>query len=570
LGAHHTPARGHRARWYRRAPFADVTTPKHPRHAGGDPDMSGDVAALTRTRRSSRRRAWRVTPLDVSGASEYAAEDTFAGVLCGYLFNAEAERTALGLTVGEGEECCIALEPIADVALPFSPQLSVVSMHPQFTGVQLLCGHRFSAVSLLWHWCTAPMTCPMCRAPYAPFVRGCQQQARSCKVENFPARSWRQLRGIVREQQYETMRTQDRESMQLVMESVMDTSMQTVLSGADAFFIALSVQRPDGGTLLRFLSMLRTSSTEEALEENTLRFMVPRASVRRFSAAVSSFMAGDAAGPVASTDAAPATTLVQSTVMLRMPFGHSAESLMVPVAKAANIDLPVTARLSSADVPEAPPSQVAFDNGLEDPAALLAVTYVNATLTSQRAHYAPTQPERAAAGPTTASQQAGTASTAPAAPAPGARMRAHAAHVAHAARAPPVALAAPPAALSTSDSESISRGLSAHFSTDDNNNNNNNNDSNSNNDDNSNRVPGDAAPSPALVSQTDNALLDHPLDAARFTTISARCVDAGGALDMEFYRYAGPGSTTMLSMAFSIDLNHVLNTTAHYMSENMV
>ena len=85
---------------------------------------------------SLRRHAWRVQPLSEStGTPACTSHGSRQTILCGYLFNAHAERCALGLGVGEGEECCITLEPIADARLSFSDKILVSSFHPSLTGV---------------------------------------------------------------------------------------------------------------------------------------------------------------------------------------------------------------------------------------------------------------------------------------------------------------------------------------------------------------------------------------------------------------------------------------------------
>jgi hypothetical protein len=120
------------------------------------------------------------------------------------------------------------------------------------------------------------------------------------------------------------------------------------------------------------------------------------------------------------------------------------------------------------------------------------------------------------------------------------------AHAAHAAHAPLVAPTQHARALSGPESARITSGLAAIFN---------------------NAPPGARNPEPA-PSEAAEAML-HPLVASRFTTVSAPCVDAVGALDIEFYRIAGPGSDTMLSIALSVDVFSILNTTAQYLTSGI-
>lgn len=467
-----------------------------------DLDKVGDVAMLARRPSSTRRRVWRVTPLGETNTNEYATQGDNTTVMCGHLFNAEAERTALGLGVGQGEECCIALEPIADVVLPFCTDLRVVSMHPQFTGVQLRCGHRFSAVSLLWYWCTTAMICPICRAQYAATIDGRLQGVRPSSVENFPCVSWRLLRGLVRAHWDEVMRDQEQQSMQFIAENVVDDSMQTVIGSVDAYFVALSVQRVDGSSMVRFLPLLRTSSNEQVLEENILRYMVPRASIRRFSAAVSSFMTADAAQDGGDTSMSTSTSM-QSSILLRIAFGDDGESIMVPVAHVVDINLPVLA--PGAALQQAAPAAMAFDNGLEDSPTELGMAFVN-----------------------TSHVHVGVGTWG------GVGEHQQGAHHTHVARGVPLE----PVAVSSTTRHTREPEHTAH------------------------------AVSPTAEHPAAGALLSASMP-SRSSAVSAPCVDATGELTMDFYRFSGVGSDTLLSMTFSVDLLSVLRTTSHYLSSSI-
>ena len=475
-------------------------------------EATGDVAMLAHRPSSTRKRVWRVTPVSETDGCERARWGDDTSVVCGHLFNAEAERTALGLGVGPGEECCIALEPIADVVLPFCTDLRVVPMHPQFTGVELRCGHRFSAVSLLWHWCTATMICPICRAQYAPTVGGRLQEVQACSVGNFPPRSWQLLRRLVRAHWDGVRRDQEQESMQFIAENVVDDSMQTVMGSVDAYFLALSVQQADESTMVRFLPLQRTSSNEQVLEESVLRFMVPRASISRFSSAVSSFITNDAAVAPRGDDTNMSTsTRMQTSIMLRIAFGRDGESIMIPVAQIVDINLPVLT--PRAAVQQAAPAPMAFDNGLEDAAAVLGVAYVNTTAGAHTSHVARsgvplepiTFPEPADVAPMQPEFAHHTASSAP-----DPRQTLH-----------PVATPSPP-----------------------------------------------LCPSPQVGPHRSFDAVPNAAEPQRSSAIYAPCVGATGEMAMQFYRFAGVGTNTLLSMGLSVDLLGVLRTTSQYLSSD--
>ena len=138
-----------------------------------------------------RKNAWYVSPVDLPGCmhdNKYCGEN----VLCGHLFDAAAEGSCRRPSVSI-EECCIAMESIADARLSFSDCIHVRKSQENLTGVQLLCGHRFSAVNLLWYWCMSPMICPVCRAKYVGVTCSTsrsREKPRPCKLENFPTSFW--------------------------------------------------------------------------------------------------------------------------------------------------------------------------------------------------------------------------------------------------------------------------------------------------------------------------------------------------------------------------------------------
>ena len=236
----------------------------------------------TPIRHSTRRRPWYVHPvsdvLDTCGQSPK--------VLCGSLFNAEAERVALGQTKGEGEECCIAMEPIAEADLAFAPGLRVQQLYPEFTGVELLCGHRFSAVCLLWHWCLSPMVCPICRAH---FSLGAKEPVQ-CMHENFPIGARKALSIRIRLIKAQEVAEQELASTEYIMEGMLHEAMgnivqqtiQDILNDPRSFHVILSIQNGVHADVVRCLQLHRAPDTLSGLMQS-MRFNVQYSHLRRFS-----------------------------------------------------------------------------------------------------------------------------------------------------------------------------------------------------------------------------------------------------------------------------------------------
>jgi len=67
---------------------------------------------------------------------------------------------------GDGEECSVTMQPIAEATLDFlpadAPRAPVVA-RPELTKGTLPCGHSFSALALLYHFAKNCMRCPNCR-----------------------------------------------------------------------------------------------------------------------------------------------------------------------------------------------------------------------------------------------------------------------------------------------------------------------------------------------------------------------------------------------------------------------
>lgn len=76
-------------------------------------------------------------------------------VNCGWLYEPKEE-----------EEDCISMERMVESRLEDAPSAQVDSMYPHLRGVELLCGHKFCAVNLLWSWVLSKMCCPVCRREF--------------------------------------------------------------------------------------------------------------------------------------------------------------------------------------------------------------------------------------------------------------------------------------------------------------------------------------------------------------------------------------------------------------------
>lgn len=290
---------------------------------------------------STRRHAWRVQPVSAStGNPAYNSTGSRQTVLCGYLFNADAERRALGQGVGEGEECCITLEPIADARLEFSDTIRVSCFSPMLTGVELLCGHRFSASNLLWHWCMSPMVCPMCRAPYllhcgtigstprTDVVPGCSA------VDNFPSSYWRLLRGIMEEHTRERTRALEQEDQSAIVDAVMTDVLENVLETAPTFFLMVSFVGTGLHSTHHSIRLRHMITPGEATDdENLLRLAVPRAATRYLSRVLN---AVDRGTPVSEH-----YSHMTAAVLVEVGTTSTGVTIMLPVTEFPDHPLPI-------------------------------------------------------------------------------------------------------------------------------------------------------------------------------------------------------------------------------------
>lgn len=64
---------------------------------------------------------------------------------------------------GENEECPITQELISTSFLEFLPNVSFRKENPEFSKIQLECGHAFSAMAITYHFFKNGMLCPLCR-----------------------------------------------------------------------------------------------------------------------------------------------------------------------------------------------------------------------------------------------------------------------------------------------------------------------------------------------------------------------------------------------------------------------
>ena len=260
--------------------------------------ISSIVHSMGSRPHSTRRHAWHVQPVSpVTGAALYSPIGSRHTVLCGHLFNAQAERHALGLSIGEGEQCCITLEPIADATLSFAETVTVSRFHRNLTGVELLCGHRFSAVNLLWHWCMSPMICPICRAPYAPhrllmgkedLIPGSLIVPVSSAVENFPVAYWGQLVGIITENARERALLAQQENRRSIVDALMADVVDTVFAPSQDYFLLLSFVGVGWVNTRHSVRMRRNTTNETVVVDGVMRFSIQRAATRYLSGLIHS------------------------------------------------------------------------------------------------------------------------------------------------------------------------------------------------------------------------------------------------------------------------------------------
>ena len=76
----------------------------------------------------------------------------------------ECAWTWIGLSKpNESEECPITQEPICSSSLEFLPGVSFRKDDPEYSRIQLECGHAFSAMAITYQFFKNGMICPMCR-----------------------------------------------------------------------------------------------------------------------------------------------------------------------------------------------------------------------------------------------------------------------------------------------------------------------------------------------------------------------------------------------------------------------
>lgn len=72
--------------------------------------------------------------------------------------------TSVSLSEPEaGEECPITQEPICSSSLEFLPGVSFRKENPEYSRMQLECGHAFSAMAITYQFFKNGMLCPLCR-----------------------------------------------------------------------------------------------------------------------------------------------------------------------------------------------------------------------------------------------------------------------------------------------------------------------------------------------------------------------------------------------------------------------
>jgi hypothetical protein len=291
---------------------------------------------------STRKRAWYVEPIDSSRDSLNVLRSNQTNstnkVFVGHLFNAGVEREQLGLTVGEGEECCIALEPIADARLPFSDTVRVQQRTPDLTGVELICKHRFSALYLLFHWMQAPMICPVCRYKYKLASAAPRSEPLPCSYSNFPRAYWTTLQRIIRESKREADEQERLVVAAYHRDSVLDDTLETVLGQAQVFFLMLSLENGAAGHVVQYLPIHRINENYDAIAVDVFKFSVQRQSLRRFTTAMSN---ASHAAAASGTGDIEQYRLMRANIVMRVGSVEDELSYLYRVAQFAPIELPV-------------------------------------------------------------------------------------------------------------------------------------------------------------------------------------------------------------------------------------
>jgi hypothetical protein len=291
--------------------------------------------------RSSRRHAWHVQPVCESNSSHRQT------IMVGHLFDAETERGVLGVGVGEGEECCISMEPIADARLSFCEDIRISRIRPNLTGVQLLCGHRFAAVNLLWYWSASPMICPMCRAEYSlpnSGQGGAPHATPVCSaVENFPFRFWRLLRSILTEQMRESVRALERENQVAVIDAVMTDMFENILNPSIGFYLLLSFSDTNGSPASHHSIRLQHNTANDPNIATSMRFSAPRSSMRYLSRILN----------VADMESRRSQIPVQMTATVLVGIGTTADgvAVMLPITNFENRNMPMIPGDTEAESP---------------------------------------------------------------------------------------------------------------------------------------------------------------------------------------------------------------------------
>lgn len=99
-----------------------------------------------------------------SAEAQHAAEDATASPSCEQVVMVLKVGTMASIPKGEYTRCPIAMEDFDKACVEHMPaDLCFLEGKPQYCVGRLPCGHRFHAVSIIYHACVNGMQCPVCR-----------------------------------------------------------------------------------------------------------------------------------------------------------------------------------------------------------------------------------------------------------------------------------------------------------------------------------------------------------------------------------------------------------------------
>jgi hypothetical protein len=209
----------------------------------------------------------------VSNCKWVVRNESGVEVNCGSLYKPNPE-----------EEDCISMEPMTESRLENAPSVCVKSLYPHLRGVELLCGHKFCAVNLLWCWVLSKMCCPVCRREF-PENAALPADISGLRGED---RELRMLRKKISDLKRQEEREAEMDVLRLAGEEYLtQLEVTSLLQHPGQFWIRLSFFGVDGGRLQnehRFLPLNRMLVSVGRARTNSemprTRMQVQRADLR--------------------------------------------------------------------------------------------------------------------------------------------------------------------------------------------------------------------------------------------------------------------------------------------------